>query len=264
MLTFPTLITGTITGLRISSVNGTAFLDNCPALIPYADGNHRIEIYDASGRILQGYLKAQGAGETTNTTYTANFSAGLDGWSADFGSGYGGSGSFVWDTDHVILSVTAPTGFAGRPTIARTGVGGSTGGLYYTETDYTVVSGTVVLKLELILSSSVTVDETFAGTDTYSSTYATSSGTYYNRVMYYFNGAHYTFVLNITGVRVKQITAPTTDGVTVVSTKGGATQNFTSKDASFTYNAASYRYAIYDTLKVSRPTRYMGVSTHNI
>ena len=63
MLTFPTLITGTITGLRISSVDGTAFLDNCAALIPYADGNRRIEIYDASGRILQGYLKAQGEGE---------------------------------------------------------------------------------------------------------------------------------------------------------------------------------------------------------
>jgi hypothetical protein len=264
MLTFPTLITGTITGLRISAVDGTAFLDNCPALIPYADGNHRIEIYDASGRILQGYLKAQGAGETTNTTYTANFSAGLDGWGADFGSGYEGSGSFVWDTDHAVLSVTAPTGLMGRPYIVK-GIGGvSTGGLYYAEADYTVVSGTVVLNLELILSSTVTVNETFVGTDTHSSAYVTSSGTYYNRVMYYFNGRNYTFVLNITGVMVKRITAPTTDGVTIVSTKGGATYNFASKDASFIYNAASYRYAIYDTLKVSRPTRYMGVSTHNI
>jgi hypothetical protein len=250
MLTFPTLITGTITGLRISAVDGTAFLDNCAALIPYADGNHRIEIYDASGRILQGYLKAQGAGETTNTTYTANFSAGLDGWSASFGSGYGGSGSFVWDTDHAVLSVTAPTSFILRPYITKFGVGGSTGGLYYAEADYTVVSGTVVLRNELILSSPVTVDETFAGTDTYSSAYATSSGTNYNTVMYYFNGRDYTFVLNITGVMVKQITAPSSSGATIVSAKGGAIYNFASKDASFTYNAASYRYAIYDTLKV--------------
>ena len=53
MLTFPTLITGTATGMRISSVDGTAFLDNCAALVPYADGNHLLN-YDSANRMLRG------------------------------------------------------------------------------------------------------------------------------------------------------------------------------------------------------------------
>ena len=60
----PVVYRGTISSLRISSVDGTAFLDNCAALVPYADGNHLVEIYDASGRMLRGYLGAAGTGET--------------------------------------------------------------------------------------------------------------------------------------------------------------------------------------------------------
>ena len=54
----------------------------------------------------------------------------------------------------------------------------------------------------------------------------------------------------IDNVSLKQVLTPSASGATIVSSKGGAIYNFTSKDASFTYNAASYRYAIYDTLKV--------------
>ena len=56
---------GTVTDLRISAVDGTAFIDNAGATIPtYADGNHSIEIYDSSNRMLKGVLKAAGTGET--------------------------------------------------------------------------------------------------------------------------------------------------------------------------------------------------------
>ena len=53
----------TLTGLRISAVDGTAFVDNGSALTPYADGYHEISIYDSSGYELKGILKAQGTGE---------------------------------------------------------------------------------------------------------------------------------------------------------------------------------------------------------
>jgi len=54
----------TLTGLRISSVNGTALIDNAGATVPtLADGNHLIEIYDSAGLALKGYLKAAGDGE---------------------------------------------------------------------------------------------------------------------------------------------------------------------------------------------------------
>jgi hypothetical protein len=62
---------GTVTGLRISAVDGTAFIDNAGATIPtYADGNHQIEIYDASNRMLRGVLKAAGTGETLSDELT--------------------------------------------------------------------------------------------------------------------------------------------------------------------------------------------------
>ena len=65
---------GTISGLRISSVDGTAFIDACAALVPYADGNHLVEIYDASGRLLRGYLAAAGDGEDLGAALNVSYS----------------------------------------------------------------------------------------------------------------------------------------------------------------------------------------------
>ena len=58
------LYSGTITGLRISSVAEKSFLDACAALVPYADGESDIYIYDSVGEFLKATLKAQGTGET--------------------------------------------------------------------------------------------------------------------------------------------------------------------------------------------------------
>jgi hypothetical protein len=44
----------------------------------------------------------------------------------------------------------------------------------------------------------------------------------------------------IADLAVKQVLTPSADGATIVSAKGGATANFQYKNASFTYNAASY------------------------
>jgi hypothetical protein len=247
MLTFPTLITGTITDLRISAVDGTAFLDNCAALIPYADGNHRIEIYDSSNRMLKGVLKAVGSGVTTSTVYTANFSAGVDGWSVGWAADV--VGSFVWDTDHAVLTVAGNSGYDSRPSLSKK-LSMAVGALQFLEMDYSVVSGSPIITGELIGGNNTSSTITLSGTDTYISSKQTCYGTFYNKLYLYFNGRDYDFVLNINAVRVKAVTAPSSSGATIVSAKGGATQSFASKDASFTYNAASYRYAIYDTLKV--------------
>ncbi|MFO8145407.1 MAG: hypothetical protein R6T89_06755 [Candidatus Syntrophosphaera sp.] len=54
----------TITGLRISAVDGTAFVDAAADITTYADGNHLLEIEDSLGNIASGVLSAQGSGET--------------------------------------------------------------------------------------------------------------------------------------------------------------------------------------------------------
>ncbi|MFH1147215.1 MAG: hypothetical protein V1736_05855, partial [Pseudomonadota bacterium] len=67
----PVKYRGTVTGLRISAVDGGAtesggaFIDGANAdITALADGNHQIEIYDASGRMIKGVLKEAGIGET--------------------------------------------------------------------------------------------------------------------------------------------------------------------------------------------------------
>lgn len=59
---------GTVTGLRISALDGVAFLDNLPSavtdLVTASPGVYGIEVYDSSGRMLKGVAKAVGTSET--------------------------------------------------------------------------------------------------------------------------------------------------------------------------------------------------------
>lgn len=48
----------------------------------------------------------------------------------------------------------------------------------------------------------------------------------------------------ISNLAAQKVLTPSTDGCTIVSAKGGETYNFTSKDASFAHNAASYRVVV--------------------
>lgn len=234
------IVTGTATGLRISSVNGTAFLDNCAEFQKYT--GKRIQIYDSSSRYLQGVLKEVGSGVTTNTVYTADFSAGLDGWRVSWATGYE-VGSFLWDTDHTVLTVAGNAYLKSRPILART-LSMTVGALQFLEMDYSVVSGTAVITNEIVGGALSSLVNTLSGTDTYITSQQTCAGTYYNKLYLYFNGKDYDFVLNINAMRVKAITTPSSSGIIIKDLSGN--QNFISKDASFTYNAASYSYKIWN------------------
>lgn len=252
MLTFPTLITGTATGMRISSVDGTAFLDNCAALVPYADGNHLVEIYDASNRMLQGYLKAQGSGETYTELVTGDNST----FASDTG---------FWAKSPGIVIGSNVCTFQNQLWASTSGIykefQTNTGCLYYSSFDIVSISGSSPGFRAIYGGSSDVLNRGTlrSSPGTYTEYKTCNSGTYMA-----FNATQTTMQGAIDNVIYKQVLTPSASGATIVSTKGGTTYNFAYKNTSFTYNAASYRYAIYDTLKVSRPTRYMGVSTHNI
>jgi hypothetical protein len=238
---------GTVTGLRISSVDGTAFIDGANASVTaLADGNHQIEIYDSSNRMLRGVLKAAGSGVTTNTVYTADFSAGLDGWWAFWTTGYE-VGSFVWDTDHTVLTVAGNSNSSIRPFLYKT-LSMTVGALQFMEMDYSVVSGTAVITDEIVGGVSHFPTNTLSGTDTYITSQQTCAGTAYNKLYLYFNGRDYDFVLNINAIRVKAITAPSSSGATIVSAKAGETYNWAYKNSSFVFNASSY-YCIIKSLR---------------
>ena len=227
MLTFPTLITGTITDLRISSVDGTAFLDNCAALIPYADGNHQIEIYDSSNRMLKGVLKAAGTGaEGLGDDALASLDL-TSGWSAYFSTivdanTYSTTATAQGVKKNSFLIPDALYKFTAQFDISEVG-------------SIWIANYSNSVFLTTGIPNNILTTKYFTSKDTgilINTIYAGSSTT------------------NITSMTLPIVLTPSSSGATIVSSKGGAIYNFASKNASFTYNAASYRYAIYDTLKV--------------
>jgi hypothetical protein len=207
---------GTISGLRISSVDGTAFLDACAALVPYADGSHLVEIYDASGRMLRGYLGAAGTGETLGTDVLA-------GW--DFTSGWlAVSGTTINDLNTFTTDGTAK-GVCKEVLTA--------GVLYKRSYERTVSAGDNLFRTGS--TGSLLVDATDVGIST-GSDYRTAY-TPNLRVYLRSTSANQT---DVTSLKCEQVLTPSTSGATIVSAKGGVTANFQYKNASFTYNAASY------------------------
>jgi hypothetical protein len=224
----PVKYRGTLTGLRISSVNGTAFIDNAGATIPtYADGNHLIEIYDASNRMLSGYLKAAGAGETLSLTeLVTSWASRGDPLNYNPFTNVGKDVTAAVNTDHNAIADI------------NDGVGHVTtaGALYKDSHTITLVSGTAP-RIDI---------KGFGGDDLITFLADGANLIYWtsvngnNRTGYYNNQGAYAACSWSSVASVKQVTAPSTSGATIVTTKGGTTYNFLSKNASFTYNAASY------------------------
>lgn len=67
------IVTGTVSGLRISNVAGAYFIDNCSALLPYS--GCRVRFKDSGGKYFDCTMGLRGTGETTteelllNTTF---------------------------------------------------------------------------------------------------------------------------------------------------------------------------------------------------
>lgn len=208
----PVVYRGTITGLRISSVDGTAFLDNCAALVPYADGLHRVEIYDSAGRQLVGYLSAQGAGETLGEEQ-------LTSWS-NFAGYYE---TFETTGKDITLAI-------------------NTSGIGIGETNALALIGQLIKA-----TNTVTVNSGDGPTFYYEGLTEASLGaahaTYY--ITTNKNGCRFR-IYNATASSYssmsteKIVLTPSTDGCTIVSAKSGAVPNFALVTSGFTFNATSY------------------------
>lgn len=207
----------TLANMRLSAVGGTAFVDFSLAgtLTPYLD--RRLIITDSAGKKIQGYIKAAGTGET----YGANLLAAMDltvGWTA--------SGAVINDAD----------------TFTTAGAGG-------------------VYKNAGTLTASKLYKGIFNGATTASSarltntgpepkgTYALVTGTGYGVAtstnIYIANNDAGTTDITVATSELKQVLTPAATGVTIVSTYGGTTYNWTSQESGFNYNDTSgYTYEI--------------------
>lgn len=230
---------GTAIGLRISSVNGTALLDNCPADILAAVGA-QVKIYDASSRFLLGVIGAVGSSEGLGDEKITNGSCDSDttGWTAynatlaSIAGGY--SNNCLEDTSNTA------GGFWG----AYQNLSASTTALALYKLVGYVKSGT---------AGNIAYSATFD--DNLSANTGTSSGSWVQNTLYRTRGTDgyvrlYGKATSKSGQTIlfdeyslKQVTAPSSSGVTILDAIGG-NQNFISKDANFTYNAASYTYEI--------------------
>jgi len=230
------LYDSTVSGLRISSVDGTAFLDNCAALVPYL-GNE-VLILDGSSRMLRGYLSAAGTGETLDTT-VINDGAFTDtaNWTEETGAAVsGGKAVFTAALHNNKIYQNATL---------------TSGALYVGSLTIDSISGTGGIKI--VFGGTSIMSTTFSTTGAKTS-YKTSNGTGAVTGIGAFDG---TTTASCDTLSIQQVLTPSTSGATIVTAKGGAIRNFASKNTSFTYNAASYRCIVIGTRRISGNGSYL-------
>jgi hypothetical protein len=178
---------------------------------------HLVRIKDSSNRVIQGYIKAAGAGETAVTDVLA-------GW--DLTSGWTSSANAVIDDLNSFHTT------AGSHSVSKNSNPFTTAALYKVTTNMTIGGGAYYIRV--------------SGTTAIS---GDNTNKYYTAV-----GAGWAVMLasattcDITTMTAYRVTAPSNTGVTIVSTKGGATYNFAQKNSAFNYNDASgYTYEILKT-----------------
>ena len=226
----PVVYRGTVTGLLVSAVDGTAFIDGANASITaLADGNHQIEIYDSAGRMIKGVLKAagtgaEGLGATLNVSNLAN-SVGYP-YNTFTGADPAGFHAHGLATVYSIANTADEIAWVDK-------------GLFKITSSVAGVSGEY--PQILARTGSVTPPDfspTFQLAEGGNTNYFTSTGTATGVLQIYTGLGASQYTLSV--LVIKQTTTPSTSGSTIVTQKGGTVQNFNYKAASFTYNAASY------------------------
>ena len=211
----------------------------------FTDGNHQIEIYDSAGRFLRGVLKAKGTGETTSTTYSSDFSAGVDSWQNYSNTSVAGNIDGIGGQDDTLRATvnTVDGGHNfGRPATIVAGSRSTVSFKAYIPSSNSVATGLYLGGANWPVDGPVSVTantwETKSQTGTFPSAIARiglASATSWN-----FQDVGGDDVAYFKDIVVAQLVTPSTTGATIVSAKGGTTYNFNHKNASFTYNAASY------------------------
>lgn len=215
---------GSVSDLRISSVDGTAFIDNLPSavtdLVAADPGNYLLEIYDATGKVLKGYLSAAGTGETYLDI--------LAGWNLTSGWTMLVGGTIV-DAD------TFTTTVADGP--YRNNSFPVTAALYKRTFERNTTSTGCVARVAVNSNYNPLAGVADISTG---SAYHTAVVGYTN--LYIRNA--WAGTTDITSLKAEQVLTPSTSGCVIVSTKGGATENFSYKSATFSYNQASYQVVV--------------------
>ena len=216
-----------LANIRLSLVNGTAFVDFLAAgtLTPYLNGKLTIE--DSAHKKIVGYIKASGTGETLGDEIIAaaddrTFASDTGWWSKPVGVDINSTVA-----GKVYLSAINKSIYKTNQLTA--------GMLYKCLMTTTNISGTGGIRWEL--HDGQLTSHTTNGTFT---DYGVSTGTSLALVT-----RTAAITVEADDVSVKPVTAPSATGATITSTRGGTTYNWASIESGFNYNDASgYGYEI--------------------
>ena len=205
---------------NLSLANGLAFISN-PSTDLSGYEYAKIIVTDSAGKTAVGYIKSAGTGETLDTEKIADYFLNWNNVSATLADG------------HYTI--------AGSPAGPRRALGLTVGAAYK-------------LVMEGSSNFSVTVRNYNGGT-----VYATIATGSYSATNYFSAVADGTdngiYLRSVSGsgtntpsaFSLKQLLTPSATGVTITSTRGGTTYNWTEIESGFNYNSTSYDIAIYAT-----------------
>ena len=214
----PLLHTGSLTqaNTRMSAVAGTSFIDTDDATFATNLSDHLgkyLVIKDSAGKKASAWIKAAGTGETLTDLIAE--------W--DLTSG--------WATFAAATINDADTFTTAGPGGVRKDISGAAGASVKLTASYTTTASGVGLM-------------NYGNSTTYLSSFVTGGyRTLVDATGIYLRNAS-AGQTDITSMSIEQVLTPSSSGATIVSAKGGATENFAYKDASFTYNAASYQVIV--------------------
>lgn len=241
-------VTGSVSlaNIRLSLVDGTAFVDFSAAatLTPYLNG--KLTLTDSAGKKAIGYIKAAGTGETLGDELIANtgFESDVSGWTP-------ARGTFAQDntikqagTYSGVLTVSAGQTSAYVASQASSYVAGG----LYKMTAYVHKNTGSDLSLRLLNQA----DSGFAYTVAVNPLSFTLYALYGVLPL---NETAIKAAVRMTGTEgnksnidetsLRLVLTPSATGVTITSTPGGTTYNWASIEAGFNYNDASgYTYTI--------------------
>jgi len=237
----------TLANMRLSAVAGTAFIDFSAADLLTDHIGKVLTIKDSAGKVLIGYIKAAGTGETYEEKMSnGGFDSDTVGWTVLGGSCTlasiegGQSGNcleltWVSGSSYVYQDFTGVVNalyiFSRYLKSGTSGDGSSNGGIY------TTAAGAARKTTGVIASTGSWVVATLKWVAT---------GTGLAVALVKANTTPGTMLFD--EVSLKKVLTPSATGVTIVSTPGGATYNWTYQETGFNYNdAGNYTYEIYDT-----------------
>ena len=244
--------------MKLSTVNGTAFVDFSSAGVFTGYEGCKLTITDSTGDKLIGYISTMGIAEALEADTIVNgalVDGNSDGKADNWLSEYSDSSTY--------LSIVTGFGFPGNAQRAYDNldlVGGLdiyqnrsfTSGTLYKSTFYQRSNHTL---FRFVMGTCGTYSPGInVGDATQKTYYATATSTSASSKFRFYlernNGRYF----EAGGPTLQLVTAPSATGATIVSAKDGSVSNWTSTDASFTVNDASgYTYTIEKMVKGKKP-----------